>query len=113
MQRQGPKRPNKNKMRSGSFVNSWLIILGMPQPGTRSNRQACDAPRSCTTPHRRGCLPDFAGWSGYPTIAACQINAETDAMGQYRALFQPNHTDRANLNLGAGMSRRGARLNAD
>src|SRR5262245_10408718 len=27
----------------------------MPQPAARSNRQTCDAPRSCTTPYR-GCL---------------------------------------------------------
>ena len=25
----------------------------MPQPATRSNRRACEAPRSCTTPHGR------------------------------------------------------------
>jgi hypothetical protein len=37
---------------------SFALPLLMPQPGTRSNRQVCDAPRSCTTP--RG-LSDIAG----------------------------------------------------
>ena len=29
-----------------------------------------------------GCLPDFAGWSGYPPIAALTIDPEIDVMGQ-------------------------------
>jgi hypothetical protein len=29
-----------------------------------------------------GGLPDFAGWSGYPSIAAFLMNPEIDAMGQ-------------------------------
>jgi hypothetical protein len=29
-----------------------------------------------------GCLPDFAGWSGYPSIAALSINPRIDLMGQ-------------------------------
>ena len=29
-----------------------------------------------------GCLPDFAGWSGYPSIAAMPINPGIDMMGQ-------------------------------
>jgi hypothetical protein len=29
-----------------------------------------------------GGLPDFAGWSGYPSIAAFLINPGIDAMGQ-------------------------------
>ena len=28
------------------------------------------------------CLPDFAGWSGYPPIAALTIDPEIDVMGQ-------------------------------
>jgi hypothetical protein len=27
-----------------------------------------------------GCLPDFAGWSGYPPIAALAIDPEIDVM---------------------------------
>jgi hypothetical protein len=29
-----------------------------------------------------GCLPDFAGWSGYPSIPALSINPGIDVMGQ-------------------------------
>jgi hypothetical protein len=29
-----------------------------------------------------GCLPDIAGWSGYPPIAAVPINPGIDVMGQ-------------------------------
>jgi hypothetical protein len=29
-----------------------------------------------------GCLPDFAGWSGYPSIAALSINPGIDVMCQ-------------------------------
>ncbi len=29
-----------------------------------------------------GCLSDFAGWSGYPSIAALSINPGIDVMGQ-------------------------------
>jgi len=32
-----------------------------------------------------GGLPDFAGWSGYPSIAAFLINPGIDAMGQQQA----------------------------
>jgi hypothetical protein len=32
-----------------------------------------------------GCLPDFAGWSGYSPIAALTIDREIDAMGQKEA----------------------------
>ena len=28
------------------------------------------------------CLPDFAGWSGYPSMAALSINPGIDVMGQ-------------------------------
>ena len=35
---------------------------------------------SCTS-----CLPDFAGWSGYPSIAALAINPRIDVMGQVPA----------------------------
>jgi hypothetical protein len=28
-----------------------------------------------------GCLPDFAGWSSYPSIAALSINLGIDVMG--------------------------------
>jgi hypothetical protein len=31
-----------------------------------------------------GCLPDFAGWSGYPSIAALSINPGIDVMCQVR-----------------------------
>jgi hypothetical protein len=29
-----------------------------------------------------GCLPNFAGWSGYPSMAALSINTEIGVMGQ-------------------------------
>jgi hypothetical protein len=29
-----------------------------------------------------GCLPDFAGSSGYPSIAALTVDPQIDAMGQ-------------------------------
>jgi hypothetical protein len=47
----------------------WALFVRrapmMPQPATRSNRQVCDAPRSCTT--RRG-PPDFPISQGGPVI---------------------------------------------
>jgi hypothetical protein len=33
-------------------------------------------------------LPDFAGWSGYPSIAALSTNRGIDVMGQYRPSLQ-------------------------
>jgi hypothetical protein len=30
-----------------------------------------------------GCLPDFAWWSGYHSIAALTIDPEIDVMGQF------------------------------
>src|SRR5882672_5073333 len=50
----------------------------MPQPVTRSNRQICDALRSCAT---RPGLPDPAEWQ-LPLIAAMSVNPEIDVMGR-------------------------------
>jgi hypothetical protein len=33
-------------------------------------------------------LPDFVGWSGYPSIAALSINPGIDVMGQEPTLFR-------------------------
>jgi hypothetical protein len=37
----------------------WALLVRcapmMPRPAARSNRQICDGPRFCTTPHRRLC----------------------------------------------------------
>jgi hypothetical protein len=52
----------------------------MPRPTTRSSRLICDGLRSRATP-QDSCLPDFAGWSGYPLIAALSINPRIDVMG--------------------------------
>ncbi len=32
-----------------------------------------------------GCLPDFTGWSGHPSIAAISISLGNGAMGQKRS----------------------------
>src|SRR5882672_5248402 len=50
----------------------------MPQPVTRSNRQICDALRSCAT---RPGLPDPAEWQ-LPLIAAMSVDPEIDVMGR-------------------------------
>ena len=53
--------PGQAPFHSRPNVQIFLrLTTMMPRPATRSNWQVCDAPRSCTTLHRR-CLPDFAG----------------------------------------------------
>jgi hypothetical protein len=52
----------------------------MRQPTTRSNRQIYDRLRFALR-LVGSCPPDFAGWSGYPPIAALTIDPEIDVMG--------------------------------
>jgi hypothetical protein len=59
------------------------------QPATRSNQQNCDILRLFTTRLAGGGLPDFAGWSGYPSIAALSINPGIDVMYQKEMLPRP------------------------
>jgi hypothetical protein len=51
----------------------------MLQSATRSNLQSCDRLRSCVR-HIGGCLPDFAGLSGYRSIPAISLNPGIDVM---------------------------------
>jgi hypothetical protein len=62
----------------------------MPRPATRSNRQIATA-YDLALRLMYGCLPDFAGWSGYPSIAALSINLGIDVMGHW-TLPRPTET---------------------
>ena len=67
-----------SRRRWALFVRRGIM---MPQPIARPNRQSCDTLRLRTTSRGR-LLANFAGWSGYPSIAALSINPEIDVMCQ-------------------------------
>jgi hypothetical protein len=68
-------------MKMGTIVSPWrydAAVVHALQIGKSAT--LCDfSPRLVG-----GGLPDFAGWSGYPSIAAFLINPGIDAMGQTR-----------------------------
>ena len=82
---------------------------GALRPAARSNRQICG---SCDFALRLigGFVPDFAGWSGYPSIAVLSLNPGIDVMCQtlhfaLQEKQQPFSRDEASLGLSCQPSR--------
>jgi hypothetical protein len=64
---------------------NYFRHAGPPRAPTGKSATACDLARHLVG----GCLGDFAGWSGCPSIAALTIDPEIDVMGHERLSSLP------------------------